>query len=57
MNASIQKELCSVYAEDIVLYRVINSAEDCDRLQHDLNVYTSGLQLGGYHSMPQNVTM
>ena len=26
-----------LYADDILLYRVINSAEDCDRLQHDLN--------------------
>ena len=27
-----------LYADDIVLYRVVNSAEDCDRLKHDLNV-------------------
>ena len=27
-----------LYADDIVLYRVVNSTEDCDRLQHDLNI-------------------
>ena len=26
-----------LYADDVLLYRVINSTEDCDRLQHDLN--------------------
>ena len=27
-----------LYADDIMLYRGVNSAEDCDRLQHDLNI-------------------
>ena len=26
-----------LYADDILLYRAVNSAEDCDRLQYDLN--------------------
>ena len=26
-----------LYADDVLLYRVVNSTEDCNRLQHDLN--------------------
>ena len=34
---TVSSTVC-LYAVDIVLYRVVNSSEDCDRLQHDLNI-------------------